>query len=75
MRIKLTACAVIGAWVLTGCSSMAPIAATPASPQQAVAQVTRTVDYARVAAIEKNAAYVGVQVIWLRPPELTVANR
>lgn len=71
MNIKLMICAVVGAAVLIGCSSMAPIAATPALAQQAVAQSnTGAVDYARIAAVEKNARYLGVQVIWLREPAL-----
>ena len=28
------------------------------------------IDYARIAAVEKNARYLGVQVIWLREPAL-----
>lgn len=63
MRIKLAVGAVIGAWILTGCSSMAPVAAAPTAAKSGV-------DYARMAAVEQNARYMGVQVIWVKQPEL-----
>lgn len=63
-------CAVIGTGVQTGCSNMAPLAAT-ASPQQAVAQgKANTIDYARIAAAEQSARDLGLQVIRIREPAL-----
>ena len=71
MNINLMVCAVIGAGVLMGCSGLVPVATTPALPQPAVASGSAgAIDYARIAAVEKNARYLGVQVIWLREPAL-----
>ncbi len=63
MRMKRMVCTLIGAWILTGCSSMAPVAVAPATAPSGV-------DYARMAAVEQNARYLGVQVIWVKQPEL-----
>ncbi|MBC7414012.1 MAG: hypothetical protein H7327_03655 [Herminiimonas sp.] len=69
MRNELIGCAVAGAWILTGCSSMAPVAATPGT--SAVAQNgAQNVDYQRIAAVEAQARFQGVQVIWVKEPTI-----
>ena len=62
MNSKLMVCAVIGAVAMTGCAST-----TPAAIEQTNA---RNIDYARIEAVERNARYLGVQVIWLNRPVL-----
>ena len=71
MSMKLMVCTLIGAGILTGCSSMAPVAVAPTpSPSTVAASNARSVDYARIAAVEQNARFQGVQVIWVKPPDL-----
>ena len=71
MSMQLMVCTLIGAAILTGCSSMAPIAVAPTPSPAAVAAGSATnVDYARITAVEQNARYLGVQVIWVKQPQL-----